>query len=74
MQLLSDLLSKDDVYDEIDEEDPDVLADPIYNIKLREYLIEFFRRLAGSNRQLLENSMAAMNEGDRAILQVHVFK
>ncbi len=74
MQLLSDLLNKDDVYDEIDEEDPDVLADPIYNINLRQYLTEFFRRLAGSNRQLLESSMAAMNEGDRATLQMHVFK
>ena len=74
MQLLSDLLNQDDVYDEIDEEDPDVLADPINQINLRQYLTEFFRRLAGSNRPLLESSMAAMNEGDRATLQVHVFK
>jgi hypothetical protein len=72
--MLSDLLNKDDVYDEIDEEDPDVLADPIYKLNLRQYLTEFFRRLSGSNRPLLESSMAAMNEGDRATLQMHVFK
>ena len=74
MQLLSDLLNKDDVYDEIDEEDPDVLADPIYSINLRQYLTEFFHRIASSNRPLFEISMAAMNEGDRATLQLHVFK
>ncbi len=74
MQLLSDLLNKDDVYDEIDEEDPDVLADPIYSINLRQYLTEFFRRLANSNRSLLESSMAAMNDGDRATLHLHAFK
>lgn len=73
--LLSDVLGDDgnDYYDgaeegdnELEEIDPDVLADPVYHINLKKFLVDFFRSQLHSPG--LVQCITELNDGEKQTL------
>ncbi|KAG0092221.1 hypothetical protein BGZ93_003846 [Podila epicladia] len=54
--------------DEEDEIDPDILADPIYQMSLKTYLIEFFRECIQQNSPAFAQSVAELSDVEKQAL------
>ncbi|KAG0347825.1 hypothetical protein BG004_006848 [Podila humilis] len=74
--MLSDMLDSHGLdFDGEDEEDdtvvdPDVLADPVYQMNMKEYLIEFFRECAKQNSPAFAQGASELNDVQKRTLHV----
>jgi hypothetical protein len=59
----------DDAYDEEDEEDPDILRDPIWTLNLKDYIENFFVTFEHQNPQLFATFVLRLDPKDKHHLQ-----
>ncbi|KAF9581008.1 hypothetical protein BGW38_002133, partial [Lunasporangiospora selenospora] len=69
--LLSDMLDShglDMDGDEEEETDPDVLADPVYQMNMKQYLVDFFRQCVQQNPPAFVQGVSELNETEKRTL------
>jgi hypothetical protein len=55
--------------DEEQEADPDVLSDPVYQMNLKDYLVDFFRQCVQQNSPAFAQSASEMSDVEKRTLQ-----
>lgn len=74
--MLSDLLDSNgldfDGEDEEDVVDPDILADPVYQLNMKDYLIEFFRECVKQNSPAFAQSVSELSDVEKRTLSTHL--
>ncbi|KAF9583313.1 hypothetical protein BGW38_009768 [Lunasporangiospora selenospora] len=66
---LSDLLDGADEEGDEDESDPDILSDPIYQLDIRLFLVEFFRQCIQQNSRAFVQCVTELSEVEKRTLQ-----
>lgn len=67
--MMSDMLDRLD-FDEDEEDviDPDILADPVYQMNMKDYLVEFFRECVKQNSPAFAQSVSELSDVEKSIL------
>lgn len=54
--------------EEEEEDDPDVLADPIYQLNMKDYLVDFFRQCVQQNSPAFAQSVTELSDVEKRTL------
>jgi hypothetical protein len=67
--MMSDMLDRLD-FDEDEEDvvDPDILADPVYQMNMKDYLVEFFRECVKQNSPAFAQSVSELSDVEKSTL------
>lgn len=67
--MMSDMLDRFD-FDEDEEDvvDPDILADPVYQMNMKDYLIQFFRECVKQNSPAFAQSVSELSDVEKSTL------